>query len=130
MRFLFLGIALLGFFSVALGAAEDHLLDGKLTPEIDQRFDVALRYHQIYSLVLLATFFGWRQAGQDRILFAALCLFLSGAVAFSGSLYLSIFAGYENMTLMTPVGGLCLMAGWLSLAFYALRLPHERSPSK
>lgn len=118
--FLLIAAALLGLSSVILGAAGDHMLEGLLTPDIQERFDVALRYHQLYSLVLLAL--GLYQAHEirGRLFIASGLLFLTGLLIFSGTLYLSIFLALPALTYGTPVGGGMLMAGWLVLAIYGL----------
>ena len=46
--------------------------------------------------------------------------FALGSVLFSGSLYLLILAGWP-VGLVTPLGGLLLMAGWGALVAYGCR---------
>jgi uncharacterized membrane protein YgdD (TMEM256/DUF423 family) len=46
---------------------------------------------------------------------AAGWLFVAGTVLFSGSLYLLALTGVRGLGAVTPVGGLALLAGWLSL---------------
>jgi len=48
-------------------------------------------------------------------------LFIAGIVLFSGSLYLLALTGQRGFGVITPVGGLCLLAGWLALAWSAWR---------
>lgn len=43
-------------------------------------------------------------------------LIFSGVAMFSGSLYLLAATGTHWMGPITPIGGLCLLAGWLALA--------------
>ena len=61
----------------------------------------------------------WRQvqplAGQRWVL----ALWALGMSCFSGSLYLMALAGL-NLGIVTPIGGLLLMAGWLALGAVAL----------
>jgi uncharacterized membrane protein YgdD (TMEM256/DUF423 family) len=45
----------------------------------------------------------------------------AGIVLFSGSLYALALSGYRVLGAITPVGGVLLMLGWLSLALAALR---------
>jgi uncharacterized membrane protein YgdD (TMEM256/DUF423 family) len=47
---------------------------------------------------------------------AAGWLFIAGTVTFSGSLYALSLTGIRTLGAVTPVGGLCFIAGWLALA--------------
>lgn len=118
MKWIFPLICLSGFLSVLLGAAGDHLLQSQLSGDISERWDVALRYHQLYSVVLLCLcLYGHAVNQLSRFYTACVMLFLSGLLLFCGSLYLSIFMQMDALTRLTPVGGILLMAGWLLLAF-------------
>jgi uncharacterized membrane protein YgdD (TMEM256/DUF423 family) len=44
-----------------------------------------------------------------------------GIAIFSGSLYLLAVTGVRWLGALTPIGGLCLIAGWVALAVGALR---------
>lgn len=120
MKKIFVIACLLGLTSVILGAAGDHLLEGRLTPNIAERFAVALHYHQLYSIVLLALSLYGMEEARGRVFTVAAGAFLAGTLIFSGSLYLSIFLSLPAFTFGTPVGGITLMAGWIALAAYGL----------
>jgi uncharacterized membrane protein YgdD (TMEM256/DUF423 family) len=49
-------------------------------------------------------------------------LMVVGSVLFQGNLFLISMAGIRIFQFLTPVGGICLMAGWLLLAGLALRI--------
>ena len=117
----FIATCIIGLLSVAMGAAGDHLLEGYLTPEIRERFTVALHYHQLYSAVLLAIGLFAMTTPRGKIFTAAQYLFLFGILIFSGSLYLSIFFAAPVFTFGTPLGGVMLMAGWATLAVYGFK---------
>ena len=51
----------------------------------------------------------------------AAVLFLFGILLFSGSLYLLALVKIRFLGLITPVGGVLFLLGWLLLAFAALR---------
>ena len=51
-------------------------------------------------------------------------LLLSGVLVFSGSLYVMALGGPRWLGAVTPLGGLLLTAGWISLAFS--RPPHAQ----
>ena len=48
-------------------------------------------------------------------------LFVAGAVLFSGSLWLLVLTGVRAFGAITPLGGVCFIAGWLLVAFAAWR---------
>ena len=104
--------AIIGFLGVALGAFGAHgfhdLLEknGRLAT-----WETAVLYHLTHgvALLLIATL-----APLRRI---AWWLMLAGIVIFSGTLYVLALTNVKWLGAMTPVGGLCLLAGWLALAF-------------
>jgi uncharacterized membrane protein YgdD (TMEM256/DUF423 family) len=48
-------------------------------------------------------------------------LFVAGTVLFSGSLYALALTDLRKLGAITPLGGLCFLAGWLALAVAAAR---------
>lgn len=111
--------ALLGLTGVALGAFAAHGLRARLSPEHLAVFQTGVLYQLIHALALLgvgALALHWR----SWLLGAAGALFVAGILLFSGSLYLLILSSLK-LGLVTPLGGLCLMLGWLCLALAAWR---------
>jgi uncharacterized membrane protein YgdD (TMEM256/DUF423 family) len=47
-------------------------------------------------------------------------LFVAGTALFSGSLYALALTGFRPLGAITPLGGVCFLAGWLALAWAAL----------
>jgi uncharacterized membrane protein YgdD (TMEM256/DUF423 family) len=45
-------------------------------------------------------------------------LLAAGVLIFSGSLYTLALTGARSLGAITPVGGVCLIAAWLLLAYY------------
>jgi uncharacterized membrane protein YgdD (TMEM256/DUF423 family) len=97
--------ALTGASGILLGAFGAHALRDRLDPVALATWQTAVQYHILHALALLA-----------RPVALASWLFLAGVALFSGSLYLLATAGWTWLGPVTPVGGLCLIAGWLSLA--------------
>ena len=58
---------------------------------------------------------------RDRFATLACVLFAAGIVLFSGSLYLLALTGIPVFGLVAPAGGANLLAGWIALAYAALR---------
>lgn len=117
MRLLLIIAALTGFSSVALGAAGDHLAAIIRTPHA---FETALRYNQLYSILLVAVLLHARHlpAPVPQTLKASCIAFMTGLLIFCGSLYILAFTGVTAFGYATPAGGILLMAGWLLLARY------------
>ena len=117
MRWILITASVLGALSVVIGAAARHMAgitEGSSAYDILQ---TGLRYHQIHSVVLLALgLFALSHAG-GKTLTAAAVLFTAGIVLFSGSLYVAAVMDLPALTMMTPFGGTCFIAGWLCLAF-------------
>jgi uncharacterized membrane protein YgdD (TMEM256/DUF423 family) len=79
-------------------------------------FDTGLRYHMFHALGLLAV--GWAATRWPGVpVTAAGWLFVAGTLIFSGSLYLLALSGHRWLGAITPLGGLCFLAGWLVLAW-------------
>ncbi|MEP7015855.1 MAG: DUF423 domain-containing protein [Verrucomicrobiota bacterium] len=99
--------ALLCFLAVALGAFGAHAL--RPTLESHGMLDVwskAVLYHFVHAIALLAlALFGARNRGGWWLLFA-------GILLFSGSLYLMALTNLHWLGAITPLGGLCFLAGW------------------
>jgi uncharacterized membrane protein YgdD (TMEM256/DUF423 family) len=114
-----LGAAMSGL-AVAAGAFGAHALRARLTPGDLLVFETAARYQMYHGLALIA-------AGlvADRwpgpLTSTAGWLFLAGIVLFSGSLYALTLSGMRGLGAITPLGGLCFLAGWACLAVGALR---------
>lgn len=107
-----------GFLAVALGAFGAHAL--KTILESNGRvetFELATRYLFYHALAILAA--GILAEKFPGMTTPAL-LFLAGTIIFSGSLYILSLTGQTMWGAVTPVGGVLLLAGWLSFgwAFY------------
>lgn len=120
-----------GFLAVALGAFGAHGLKRMMSTLADgaQRLEwwqTASQYQMAHALALgLVAAAAPHLAG--RLPAAAGWLFLAGIVLFSGSLYAMTLTGVKALGAVTPIGGICLLAGWLSLLASAWsRLPAGR----
>jgi uncharacterized membrane protein YgdD (TMEM256/DUF423 family) len=120
--YLFFG-AVNGFLAVAAGAFAAHGLQGQIDERALQAFQTGAEYQVLHALALVAVGLLRRHGGPSPWLDAAgWCLF-TGILLFSGSLYALSLSGYRSLGMITPFGGLLLLAGWLCLAGAALRLP-------
>ena len=105
--------AALGFLGVALGAFGAHALKTRLSPGMLDVFKTGVLYQLIHALALLAVGLGADRIARPR---AVATLFAAGVVVFSGSLYALALTGVGTLGAVAPVGGLLLMAGWVTLA--------------
>jgi len=119
MERIFLTIgAVMGALGVGAGAFAAHGLKARLTPDLMAVFETGARYQLIHALALLAV--GLVMARMPHPAVAASgWLFIIGVVIFSGSLYLLALTGVKWLGAITPIGGLAMIAGWLSLAWGA-----------
>jgi uncharacterized membrane protein YgdD (TMEM256/DUF423 family) len=99
--------AALCFLAVALGAFGAHWL--KPTLEANNLVDVwnkAVLYHFVHAIALFVlALVGSRNSGAWWLLFA-------GIIIFSGSLYTMGLTSLRWLGAVTPLGGLCFLAGW------------------
>jgi uncharacterized membrane protein YgdD (TMEM256/DUF423 family) len=111
--------SLLGGFSVILGAFAAHQLKVIVSADILQVFETAVKYQMYHALALLATGILMQQFPVKQLGWAAK-LFVSGIILFSGSLYLLCYIKHQQISALwvgaiTPLGGLCFIAGWVFL---------------
>lgn len=108
--------AALCFLAVALGAFGAHALKGTLAAhDMTDVWNKAVLYHFVHALalLLLATL-----PGTSRV---ASGLLLAGVLIFSGSLYLLALTNVRILGAITPIGGLCFLAGWFYLVVWPPR---------
>jgi len=102
-----------GALSVVAGAFGAHALRARVGADLMTTWQTAAHYHQLHSVVLLAL--GLYALASERSVTLSGALFGAGIVLFSGSLYLLVLTGPRWLGAVTPIGGLALIAGWLSL---------------
>jgi len=107
--------ALSGALGVAAGAFGAHALRSRLPPDLLAVFETAARYQLYHALGLVAVGLALGRWPSTPVR-AAGWLFVCGTVLFSGSLYVLALTGTRWLGAITPLGGLCFIAGWLALA--------------
>lgn len=99
------------FLAVTFGAFGSHSLKAVLTQDMLAVFETGVRYQMYHALALLAV--GWAAHQYPQASFPlAGWLFTAGIVLFSGSLYVLTLSGERWLGAVTPLGGLCFLAGW------------------
>jgi uncharacterized membrane protein YgdD (TMEM256/DUF423 family) len=104
--------ALVGALGIALGAFGAHGLEAFLISHgREETWKTAAMYHLIHAVVLLVLVLRKQWSAWPWLVFAM------GISIFSGSLYLLCLTQIGWLGAITPIGGLLLIAGWISLAF-------------
>lgn len=104
--------AFLGASGMALGAFGAHALRARISTEMLDVYRTGVLYHLVHAVALIAV------AGfVDRLRRPTLtiALFGGGVFIFSGSLYVLAITGVRTWGAVTPIGGVALIAGWLSV---------------
>jgi uncharacterized membrane protein YgdD (TMEM256/DUF423 family) len=99
--------AALCFVAVALGAFGAHALKASLeSTGMLEVWNKAVLYHFMHAIALVSlAFLG---AGNRATYF----LLVVGMILFSGSLYTMALSNVRWLGAITPLGGLCFLAGW------------------
>jgi uncharacterized membrane protein YgdD (TMEM256/DUF423 family) len=106
------------FLAVAFGAFGAHSLKAIITPDMLTVFETGVRYQMYHALALLAV--EWSAYRYPQASFhKAGWLFVAGILLFSGSLYVLALSGVRWLGAITPLGGVCLLAGWAVFAWQA-----------
>lgn len=121
-KFALVAGSLSGLFAVVFGAFGAHALKARLSVESLAAFQTGVQYQMFHALALMLTGLLLMQFRDSASLDWAARLFLAGIVLFSGSIYLLTLTDMRWPGPVTPLGGLCFIAGWAMLANAAYRL--------
>jgi len=108
-----------GFLVVLLGAFGAHGLENMVGPERLETWNTGVQYHMFHTLALFGVGLLSLNDPGKALLVRSAKLFLAGIVIFSGSLYLFTISGVSILGMITPMGGVAFLAGWICL-FIAL----------
>ena len=113
--------SILGGLAVALGAFGSHGLSGRLSADLLNTYEIAVRYQFYHALALIGVVAALTRWPNASAAVWAGWLFVAGVLIFSGSLYLLVLSGVRWLGAITPIGGVAMVAGWICLAWAALR---------
>lgn len=108
--------------SVILGAMGAHALADKLTEKLLQSYETAVKY-QFYHAIALALSGILYKEFKNGMVKTATWLFFIGILMFSGSIFLLVYLkstaeiGLGGLGIITPIGGVMFILGWLFLLF-------------
>ncbi|MGZ3884745.1 MAG: DUF423 domain-containing protein [Bacteroidia bacterium] len=131
-------IGILGALAVMLGAMGAHYLKNKMqsgliTPDQLEGFEKGVKYHMYHTIGMMLILL-FNKEWPSKYFEWAWSFFFWGIILFSGSLYFlctrNLFGAEWLKALgpVTPIGGLCFIAGWLLLIPAALK--KDKSPEK
>ncbi len=127
--------AFFGVTAIAIGAMGTHFLKESLTVEQLIHIETGARYQMYHAIVLLGVGI---LAGKMKkgLALASAWFFVLGVFCFSFSLYaITFFEVFEInihklVFLITPLGGLLLMLGWITIAIQSFRSLYLRNAEK
>ena len=115
LKIVFLFAAFAAALGVVLGAFGAHALRGSIEPRVMETFQTAVQYQLIHALALLMVSFSMGWLGQSLSFEISAYAFMAGIILFSGSLYGLVLTEMGWLGPVTPIGGLCLIVGWLAI---------------
>ena len=126
--------AILAAISVALGAFAAHSLKGNFSANAIEIFETAVRYQFYHVFALFLAGIVYKEFTNKFVKISGK-LFMLGLLLFSGSLYAMsvvkamVLPGFSWLGPVTPIGGLCFIAGWICLfiGFFKPNNPSEKS---
>ena len=125
--------ALIAGLGVVLGAFGAHALQtavsgwGLTETEQARRLDIwetAVRYQMYHALTLLVLSVLPDLSERPQLRWAVR-LFLCGMLVFCGCLYLLVLTDVRILGAVVPLGGVCLIAGWILMAWEARQIRRD-----
>ena len=125
-KFLLLG-SLFALLAVIFGAFGAHGLEHTITDEkILARFHTGVEYqfYHAFGILIIALLL---KEGKSTLLNSAGFAFVTGIILFSGSLYLYVLTGNKMFGMITPIGGLFFIIGWVLMIIFAYKASYRSS---
>lgn len=120
MKILLIIGAINGFIAVAFGAFGAHGLEGKITESKLETWNTAVQYQMFHTIAILAVGMLMQKISASSLQWAGWMFFI-GIIIFSGSLYLYSVTSIKTFAMITPIGGVAFLIGWVLLAVAALK---------
>ncbi|MFL2983276.1 MAG: DUF423 domain-containing protein [Candidatus Neomarinimicrobiota bacterium] len=112
--------ALMAALSVMIGAFGAHGLKSRVNSTDLEIFETGVKYQMYHSLGLILIGIIGFHFRHDILTTPALLLFF-GTIVFSGSLYVLVLSNLRWFGAVTPLGGICLVLGWILLSLNIFR---------
>jgi len=103
-------------FAIIIGAFGAHILKDKITAEYLTVFETGVKYHIYHALgIIIVSLCGLQF--HSASLHVSCILFFVGIILFSGSLYTLTITQIKWFGVITPIGGVSFILGWLLAAY-------------
>src|SRR5438034_1042032 len=125
-KFYLISGSVFGGLGVVLGAFGAHGLKQLVGPETVGTFQTGVQYQMYHAFALLVVGILYERLPHSLLNWAG-GLFIGGIILFSGSLYLLAAlkaankVGLGGVGIITPIGGLLFIAGWILLLMGILK---------
>ncbi len=96
-----------------LGAFGAHAIKDRVSPADLEIWKTGAHYHLVHAVALLALALYDKKGSYRTVCW----LWIAGITIFGGSLYALTLTHIKVLGAITPIGGLCLILGWLILGF-------------
>lgn len=123
--YLLIGTVLAGL-SVVLGAFGAHGLKQIVPPDTVATYQTGVQYQMYHAFALIVVGMLYERFPNNFVSLAGM-FFIAGIVLFSGSLYLLVSlkamnrVGLAGVGIITPIGGVLFITGWVLLLIGILR---------
>lgn len=107
--------------SIALGAFGAHGLEENVSEHLLEVFETGARYHMYGALGLMVIALLAKQINGGKLLLNGARLIFAGIVLFSGSLYAMTLTEVSKLGIITPIGGVAMLAGWVCVIVSAIK---------
>ena len=112
MRLLVVIGAAFGFLAVALGAFGAHILDGNISDAMLKTWEKAVKYQMFHTVPIILAGLFYAKSHLTSFLWSG-WLFIIGVLIFSGTLYFYSTMGIRFLAMLTPIGGVTFLIGWV-----------------
>ena len=119
-KFIAIG-SVFAMLGVLLGAFGAHILKNQLTSGQISIYQTGVEYQMYHSFAILFVGLYQLQVQSSRLLHSSAIAFMIGIILFSGSLYLLSMTGIRWIGVVTPIGGMAFIIGWLCLAMATVK---------
>ena len=119
-KFSLLG-SIFALLAVIIGAFGAHGLEKiMLNEKMLARFNTGVEYqfYHAFGILIVAILL---ERSKSRLLSSAGIAFSLGIILFSGSLYSYVITGNKMLAMITPIGGLAFIVGWILIVIYSFR---------
>ncbi|WP_067728436.1 DUF423 domain-containing protein [Oceanobacillus damuensis] len=113
--------AINGFLAVALGAFGAHGLEGRISEKAIATWEKAVTYQMFHTMALLVTAILLARFQGDGLLATSGWMFFAGIILFSGSLYIYAVTSIKTFAMITPIGGVAFLIGWVLVGIAVMK---------